>query len=189
MPAVFYFDVAEPECYLVAERILTVMPVACRWQPVLAGGLPAGPRFGAWRCALEREIALQRFELRAEQRGLQPVRWPAVLPLESDLVQRVATYAASIGRAVAFALAAFRQAYAAGRDLADRDSVLIAAAACEMHPAAVLAAAPLAATRAALERATATAAARGVTSLPAVWSERGTFYDDDGLDAAATALA
>ncbi len=49
-----------------------------------------------------------------------------------------ATYAKRIGRAVAFSLAAFRQAFAGGRDLGDTDTVLIAAAACEMHPAAVL---------------------------------------------------
>ena len=48
-----------------------------------------------------------------------------------------ATYAKQIGRAVAFSLAAFRQAYAAGRDLGDPDTVMLAAAACEMHPAAV----------------------------------------------------
>ena len=50
---------------------------------------------------------------------------------------RAATYAKQIGRTVAFALAAFRQAFAGGRAL-DADNVLIAAAACEMHPAAVL---------------------------------------------------
>ena len=48
-----------------------------------------------------------------------------------------ATYAKQIGRTVPFALAAFRQAFAGGRAL-DADTVLIAAAACEMHPAAVL---------------------------------------------------
>ena len=50
----------------------------------------------------------------------------------------VATYAKRIGRAVAFSLAAFRQAFAGGRDLGDESTVLIAAAACEMHPTAVL---------------------------------------------------
>ena len=49
-----------------------------------------------------------------------------------------ATYAKQVGRTVAFSLAAFRQAFAGGRDLGDTDTVLIAAAACEMHPAAVL---------------------------------------------------
>ena len=45
-----------------------------------------------------------------------------------------ATYAKQFGRAVAFSLAAFRQAFAGGRDLGDEITVLIAAAACEMHP-------------------------------------------------------
>ena len=63
-----------------------------------------------------------------------------------------ATYAKWIGRGVAFSLAALRQAFAAGRDLSVRDNVLIAAAACEMHPAAVIKGAELASTRRALER-------------------------------------
>ena len=51
---------------------------------------------------------------------------------------RVATYAKGGGRAVAFSLAAFRQVFAGGRDLGDEGTVLLAAAACEMHPTAVL---------------------------------------------------
>ena len=49
---------------------------------------------------------------------------------------RAATYAKEIGRAVAFSLAAFRQAFAAGRDLTEPDNVLLAAAAAELHPRA-----------------------------------------------------
>jgi 2-hydroxychromene-2-carboxylate isomerase len=80
----------------------------------------------------------------------------------------VATYAKQIGRAVAFSLAAFRQAFAAGRDLSERDNVLIAAAACEMHPAAVIKGAELRGTRERLEAATAEARAAGVRDVPAV---------------------
>ena len=47
---------------------------------------------------------------------------------------RAATFAQQGGRAVAFSLAAFRQAFAGGRDLSVTDNVLIAAAACELHP-------------------------------------------------------
>ena len=50
------------------------------------------------------------------------------------IAMRVATFAKQTGRTVSFALAAFRQAFAAGRDLSDPDNVLIAAAACELHP-------------------------------------------------------
>ena len=49
---------------------------------------------------------------------------------------RAATFAAQIGKAASFSLAAFRQAFAAGRDLSDPDNVLLAAAACELHPRA-----------------------------------------------------
>src|SRR5437588_11974691 len=81
---------------------------------------------------------------------------------------RVATYARSIGRTVPFAQAAFRQAFAGGRSLEDRDSVLIAAAACEMHPSAVLRGAELRVVAEQLSASTAAAAAAGVRDVPAV---------------------
>ena len=186
--AAFYFDLAVPECYLVAERILHALPVACEWRPVLGCELPGGLRFGAWRCAEEREIELERFEREAARHGLQPLRWPAELPIDSAFAMRIATYAASIGRAVAFAQAAFRQAYAGGRDLSEPDNVLIAAAACEMHPAAVLKAAGLRSVSGALERTTSEAADRGVTSVPAIWSQGGLFSGVGALDTAARSL-
>ena len=79
---------------------------------------------------------------------------------------RAATYAKQIGRTVPFALAAFRQAFAGGRDLSVPDNVLIAAAACEMHPAAVLKGAGLRSIATRLEEATALAAQRGVRDVP-----------------------
>jgi 2-hydroxychromene-2-carboxylate isomerase len=81
----------------------------------------------------------------------------------------VATYAKQIGRTVAFAHAAFRQAYAGGRSLAEPDNVLIAAAACEMHPNAVIKGVGLASTRKALAEADQRAHADGVTEVPAIW--------------------
>ena len=98
------------------------------------------------------------------------LRWPEPFPAE-DLTWALlaATYAKWIGRGVAFSLAALRQAFAAGRDLSVRDNVLIAAAACEMHPTAVIKGAELASTRRALEQANARATADGVTEVPAIW--------------------
>ena len=184
----FYFDLAVPECYLVAERILRTIPVACEWRPVLASELGGGVGFGGWRCAEEREIELSHFERTAARHGLQPVRWPPDLPLDSTDAMVVATYAASIGRAVAFAQAAFRQIYAGGRDLSIFDNVLIAAAACEMHPRAVLKAVERRSARDALARATAEAAERGVSGLPAIWTTAGIFEGDVGLDEAGDML-
>ncbi|MDQ3849830.1 MAG: DsbA family protein [Actinomycetota bacterium] len=187
--AAFYFDLAAPECYLVAERILTALPVACEWRPVLGGQLRGGLGVGAWRCAEERVIALERFERDAARRGLQPVRWPPELPFDSSLAMRAATYARQIGRAVPFALAAFRQAYAGGRDLSVPDHVLVAASACEMHPRAVLRAVELRSVRDELRRSTDEAARRGAVSVPAVWLDGEVFHGDAGVDAAARSLA
>ncbi len=75
---------------------------------------------------------------RIAEHGLQPLRWPATWPPDTELAMLAATYAKHIGRAVAFSLAAFRQAFAGGRDLGEEGTVLIAAAACEMHPTALL---------------------------------------------------
>jgi 2-hydroxychromene-2-carboxylate isomerase len=79
-----------------------------------------------------------------------------------------ATYAKHIGRAVAFSLACFRQTFAGGRDLGDESTVLIAAAACEMHPSAVLKGIGLRSVTTGLDQAVARARAAGVTQLPAI---------------------
>jgi 2-hydroxychromene-2-carboxylate isomerase len=169
--AAFYFDLASPEAYLAAERVLSVLPGPAEWRPVLARELPGAEAFEAFRCREEREIALDEIAARARQLDLQPLRWPSPFPFDSALAMRVATYAKSIGRTVPFALAAFRQAFAGGHGLQETDHVLIAAAACEMHPAAVLRAAQMRSVAAQLSAATAHAAQIGILDVPAVLVE------------------
>jgi len=185
---VFYFDLASPEAYLAAERVAGVLGVVPEWQPVLARDLPGG-ELEAWRCASEREVYMGEVERRAAARGLQPLRWPPGWPAQGDLAMRVATYAKQIGRVVAFSLAAFRQAFAAGRDLSGEEGVVIAAAACEMHPVAVLKGAELRSVREGLARAGAAAAAAGVRSVPAVRAGDHVFHGDAELGRAAAELA
>ncbi len=168
LEAAFYFDLASPEAYLAAERALQILPGPCEWRPILAHRLPGAETFEGYRCAEEEAIFRLEVERRARDRGLQPVRWPDPFPFDSALAMRVATYARRIGRTVAFAQAAFRQAFAGGRALSVGDHVLIAAAACEMHPTAVTRAAATRGIADELERTTAEALARGVTDVPAV---------------------
>jgi 2-hydroxychromene-2-carboxylate isomerase len=182
----FYLDFAVPEAYLAAERILSLMPVPCEWVPVLAQELPAGG-WGAWRCAEEREIELAQFERVAFGRGLQPVRWPGELPFDSRLAMHAATYAKGAGKTVAFSLAAFRQAYAGGRDLSVPDNVAIVGAACEIHPRALLTGVETRSVATGLARATELARERGVRSVPAVWVAGEVFHGDAELDRAAAA--
>ena len=97
---------------------------------------------------------------------------------------RVATFAKQTGRTVSFALAAFRQQFAAGRDLSEHDNVLIAAAACELHPNAVGKAAGTQTVKDALRTATDEAAERGVIGVPSIAVGDQVFWGDDRLDEA-----
>jgi 2-hydroxychromene-2-carboxylate isomerase len=128
---------------------------------------------GPFRCAEEIAAYQEDVERAARRQGVQKMVWPEPFPAESDWAMLVATYAKQIGRAVAFSLAAFRQAFAAGRDLSERDNVLLAAAACEMHPLAVIKGAELRGTRERLEAANAEACAAGVRETPAVVTAAG----------------
>jgi 2-hydroxychromene-2-carboxylate isomerase len=185
----FYFDLFSPEAYLAAERVIATLPVSAEWIPVTASRLPAADTLEGWRCETDREAFFERIARTAARRGLQPLVWPQPLPFDSSFAMRVATYAKQIGRTVPFALAAFRQAFAGGRDLSVPDNVLIAAAACEMHPNAVLKAAALGSIAARLDAATALAAQRGVRDVPAVWLATGeVFHGDEALGQAASAL-
>jgi 2-hydroxychromene-2-carboxylate isomerase len=166
----FYYDFASPEAYLAAEQVNAALGDVPEWVPVAIGP-------PAFRCAEEIAAYREDVERRARKAGLQALRWPDPFPGESEWALLAATYAKQIGRAVAFSLAAFRQAYAGGRDLSERDNVLIAAAACEMHPAAVIKGVELRSTRERLESATAEARAAGVRSVPALVAPDGRVDD------------
>jgi 2-hydroxychromene-2-carboxylate isomerase len=174
---VFYYDIGRPGCYLAAEQIMSVLPVVAEWEPVL--GSEFEPELPDRDAVAERAAAL----------ALLPLRWPAVWPPDTLTAMLTATYAKQIGRAVAFSLAAFRQAFAAGRDLGDEDTVLLAAAASEMHPAAVRAGIRTRAVEGGLASAGARARAAGVRTLPAI--ELGTlvFSGPRALESAAATLA
>ena len=184
-PARFYFDLASPQAYLAAERVLHVLPGPAEWQPVLSRDLPGAESFDAFRCRREEDIFREELARRAHELGLQPLRWPDPFPFDSSLAMRVATYAKSIGRAVAFAQAAFRQAFAGGHSLEDPDVVLIAAAACEMHPAAVLRGAELRAVARELAGATSAAMQAGVGEIPATVIHGTLFTGERALEDAA----
>jgi 2-hydroxychromene-2-carboxylate isomerase len=189
----FYFDLASPYAYLSAERISRLFADAelpqPEWRPILLGALFKRFERGSWMLTAERDGGMREIERRAEAYGLQPLRWPDPCPANSLHAMRVATYAKSIGRTVSFALAAYRQAFAAGRDLTDPDNVAIAAAACELHPNAIARGANTDATKAALRAATDRAGDLGVTGAPSVVVGAQVFWGDDRLEEAVAAAA
>ena len=196
----FLYDLGDVDSYLAAERVNVVLPVVPEWVPVdgsalaaAAGASGSGAAVGAAGASGAAGAAdageRARWEALARARGLQPLRWPATWPPRSREALIAATYAKQCGRAVAYSLAAFRQAFAGGRDLGERDTVLLAGAACELHPTALLQALARPAVAAALDAATARAAAAGARRVPALLVDGALFHGDAALDAAATALA
>jgi 2-hydroxychromene-2-carboxylate isomerase len=176
---VFYYDLGDPRCYLMAERIMSELPAVPEWEPVHGAALgytPPPPDARALDCIIAGQ-------------GLMPLRLPRAWPPDSELAMRVATYAKGGGRAIAFSLAAFRQVFAGGRDLGDEGTVLIAAAACEMHPVAVLKGVGLRSVHASLQRAVERARRAGVTQLPAIQTADEVFVGEDALERATAALA
>jgi 2-hydroxychromene-2-carboxylate isomerase len=124
----FFFDLGDPRAYVEAERVIATDP-SREWIPARSDVV--------LRCAHEGDALREDVAREVAALGLQPLRWPDPFPFDSELALLAATYAKSIGRVVAYSLAAFRQAFAGGHAL-DETYVLIAASACEMHPRAVL---------------------------------------------------
>ncbi len=183
--ASFYFDLQSPAAYLVSERVLHALPEPAEWQPVLARELDGGEEGVAFRCAEERDVWRLQLERRARELGLQPLRWPEPFPFDSTLAMRVATYAKSIGRVVPFAQADFRQDFAGARDLGRLDNVLIAAAACEMHPTAVTRGAELRSVEEQLAAATNGARKTGINQIPALVIDGEVFEGEQLVELAA----
>lgn len=189
--ATFYFDLGSPYAYLAAERVSGLFGEAGleqpEWQPVLLGGL--FKRFGrdSWANGPERAAGVAEVERRAAEYGLPRLAWPEPWPGNTLFAMRAATFAKQTGRSVSFALAAFRQAFAAGRDLSEPDNVLLAAAACELHPNAVLKATGTESVKGALREATDRAAERGVEGVPSLLVGGRVFWGDDRLEEAVAA--
>jgi 2-hydroxychromene-2-carboxylate isomerase len=191
--ASFYFDLGSPYAYLTAERISGLFTDAeleqPEWRPILLGGL--FKRFGrdSWANGPGRVEGIAEVERRAAAYGLPPLAWPEPWPGNTLFAMRVATFAKQTGRTVSFALAAFRQAFAAGRDLSEPDNVLIAAAACELHPRALLKAVETQGVKNALREATERAAELGVTGVPALVVGDEAFWGDDRVEEAVAAAS
>jgi 2-hydroxychromene-2-carboxylate isomerase len=192
-PTLFYFDLGSPYAYLTAERISGLFADANlaqpEWKPILLGALFQRFDRDSWANGPGRAEGIAEVERRAEEYGLPPLVWPDPWPGNTLFAMRAATFAKQTGRTVSFALAGFRQAFAAGRDLTDPDNVLIAAAACELHPRAVAKAAATGAVKGALREATDEAVELGVVGVPSLVVGGEVFWGDDRLEEAVAAAS
>lgn len=156
--AAFFFDLACPFSYLASERIERSLGDV-DWIPVAPVG---GPLTEARRAEAEQQAAAANL----------PLVWPERMRESLPRAMRAAAYAAEVGRAGAFALAAGRLAFCGGFDLEDPEILADAAAAAAISPGEVLTVicdsdweAQPRATAAGLTR-------RGVAELPAIRVER-----------------
>src|SRR5688500_14746709 len=88
----FFYDLASPEAYLAAERVVEVLGAVPEFMPVRLSGLAAGGLEG-FRCAEEERIFRLELERRVAAAGLLPLRWPPVVPADTEWAMLVATYA------------------------------------------------------------------------------------------------
>jgi 2-hydroxychromene-2-carboxylate isomerase len=195
--ATFYYDFNSPYSYLAAERISGLFAEADleqpEWQPISFGHIiqaigkvpwsmqPDGPNPGD----------LAEVQRRADERGLPEVLYPEGWPVANYSLNpiRAAIYAKESGRVVSFSLACFRQVFAAGRDMSDVDNVLVAAAACELHPNAVMKGIETKSVKDKLRAATDRALALGVEGIPTIAVGERLFWGDDRLEEAVEAAA
>ena len=181
--AEFFYDLACPFTYLVAERVERAYDDVV-WTPASATALRRGsPAAG--------EAALAGARAAAQERAAAlrlPLVWPETWPRDVPAAMRVASYAAERGRGAAFALAAGRLAFCGGFDLDDPDSLAEAAAAAGLDLEESLRAAADRRRDGAMEAAARRLLAVGADRLPALRVGRSLFWGDSQVaEAVATA--
>jgi 2-hydroxychromene-2-carboxylate isomerase len=194
--ATFYYDFSSPYSYLAAERISGLFAEAeleqPEWQPISFGHVLRTTGRRPWSLPPEGPDPdhLEEVQRRANERGLPKVIYPEGWPMANYSLNplRAAIYAKESGRVVSFTLACFRHVFAAGRDMSDVDNVLVAAAACELHPKAVLKGIETQSVKDKLRVATDEAIERGVQGIPTVAVGDELFWGDDSLEEAVAAL-
>jgi 2-hydroxychromene-2-carboxylate isomerase len=160
----FFFDLACPFSYLVAERVERTLGEV-DWVPVARTSLPNRP------------LSLRSPKLRqlAERRAMElrlPLVWPERGSTGTPSALRAAAYAADVGAGATFALAASRLAFCGGFDLEDPEILAEAAAAAGIPLEGCLAAASDTSWDDELRVVGYGLASRGINELPAIRVDR-----------------
>jgi 2-hydroxychromene-2-carboxylate isomerase len=185
---VLYYDLGSPYAYLAVERAADVLGVEPRLQPVLVGGIFVLRGHGSWSQTPERETRIAEVDARAERYGLAPLSWPPDWPNNTLKAMRAVVWAEGLGAGERFATAAFRQAFAAGRDLSDVDVLVEIAESVGLPSSEVGTAIEEPAVKEGLKDATSRAWERGVIGVPCIGIGEEILYGDDQLEAAASRL-
>jgi 2-hydroxychromene-2-carboxylate isomerase len=172
--AQFFFDLACPFTYLVAERVECAFDDVI-WTPASAAALRRS-------CLADDTVSAAAVRRAAEERAAalrMPLVWPERFPSDVSAAMRVAALAADQGRGAAFVLATTRLAFCGGFDLDDPEILAEAAAAAGVVLDDCLSAARQEGRDGEIERAGRVLLAAGADRLPALrvgralyWGER-----------------
>jgi 2-hydroxychromene-2-carboxylate isomerase len=187
MAVTVYFDLGSPYSYLTVARARAVLGAEPELAPILAGAIFAARGRGSWFATDERDANVADIERRARLCGLPEMAWPPEEPPHTLDAMRAAVWAARRGRLPEFALAAFRVAFAGGRDLRDREALRAAAEAAGLPAAGLDAAVADPSVKAELRERTDAAWALGVRGVPTIAAGGELYFGDDRLEQAAAA--
>jgi 2-hydroxychromene-2-carboxylate isomerase len=179
----FFFDYASVYSYLACNQVEAVAQrtgAELRWRPFLLGAIfkvtgnvppISTPAKAAWM--------LKDVQGWTQYLGLPPFRLPENFPINSLKANRLALVAAEQGRIVPFSHAAFRAAFADGKDLADPQVLAELARGAELSPEQALAKAETQEIKDALRRNTDEALERGAFGAPTFFVGEEMFFGND----------
>ena len=187
-PTLFY-DLGSPYAYLAVERAPAVLGVKPRLEPVLVGGIFALRGHGSWSQTADRAGRIAEVEARADRYGLAPLRWPPEWPNNTLKAMRAVIWAGLDSAGERFAKAAFREAFAEGRDLSDIEVLAEIADSVGLAGGDLGDAIEQRTIKDALKQATTRAWEQGVVGVPCIGIGEKVFYGDDQLEFAADKLS
>jgi 2-hydroxychromene-2-carboxylate isomerase len=205
-PPSFYFGVMSPYSWFAAERIESLLPRA-RWRGVLAGVVFKEHGRTSWGLTEQRAEGIADCEVRAAERGLGPIVWPAPWPTSDLLAGRAMAFCERRDRKGAratgvpagrgpggsllktFALTAMRMAFLEGADLEQLDAVIEAGRRSGIDEQQLRDALTDQQVKDELRAITGEAVAAGVFGVPTVLVGDELFWGDDRLEDAANATA
>jgi 2-hydroxychromene-2-carboxylate isomerase len=186
-PVDLYFDYASPWAYLVSELVARKLPgIVVKHHPVYLRGLETFAK-GLPYLSAKLAYLMHDFQRCAAHEGVT-VAAPASFPIDGLHALRAACVAQDSGAFERYHRAAFRAAWAEGRDLNDKQVVAtILADALGANEGSALEAMSAQAVKDRLREATAAAEARGVFGTPTFFVGSEMFWGHDRFDYVARA--
>ncbi len=188
----FFFDYASPYSYLAAQQVEAVAErtgAELRWRPFLLGAVfKSTGNVPPISSASKASYMLEDLSRWARHLGLPAFRLPESFPINSLKANRLGLVAAEHGRIAPFSHAAFRAAFAEGKDLSDPKVLEALARQVDLNPEQALAQIENQEIKDALRRNTEEAVERGAFGAPMFFVGKDMYFGNDRLQFVEQAL-